>query len=118
MGSKKLTGLDGKPIKPEVCAHFRHKRSVSSHKHNQTSSIHPSEIFATLDGNRNGYITMEEMENNKEYLLSIAYSGKPTEHQKEESQIRNIFQNLDLNVNEMIEPEEIDESLKGRTLFD
>ena len=50
--------------------------------------------------------------------IGLVASGEPTEHPKEEFQIRNIFQNLDLNVNEMIEPEEIDESLKGRTLFD
>ena len=49
--------------------------------------------------------------------IGFAYSGNPNEHPKGKTDIRKIFQNLDLNGNDMIEPVEIDGSLKGQTLF-
>ena len=49
--------------------------------------------------------------------IGFAYPGNPKKHSKGKSDIRKIFQNLDLNGNDTIEPVEIDGSLKGQTLF-
>ena len=82
---------------PENCNDFRYKRSIDSvsfrysvmvdvlqiiemqyvifikpfqPQNNQTDTTNPAEIFAALDKNESGYITMEEMENSKDYLMS------------------------------------------------
>ena len=39
-------------------------------QNNQTDTTNPAKILAALDKNENGYITMGEMENSKDYLVS------------------------------------------------
>ena len=49
--------------------------------------------------------------------IGFIYSDNANEQPKEEANIKNMFQSLDLNENDLIEPVEIDGSLKGQTLF-
>ena len=69
--------------------------------------VDPWYIYNTLDIDANGHISIDEMEKSQEFLTTLGVNR----HSNEKFGARTIFEELDLNKNEKIEPNEIDDSL-------
>ena len=69
--------------------------------------VDPWYIYNTLDIDTNGHISIDEMENSQEFLTTLGVNR----HSNEKFDARTMFEELDLNKNEKIEPNEIDDSL-------
>ena len=73
------------------------------------TNIDPNYIYKTLDIDRNGFISIDEMEKSLNFLVSVGFNR----NSKDKFDFRTIFGELDLNKNDKIEPTEIDDSLES-----
>ena len=73
------------------------------------TNIDPNYIYKTLDIDRNGSISIDEMEKSLNFLVSVGFNRDS----KDKFDVRTIFGELDLNKNDKIEPTEIDDSLES-----
>ena len=81
---------------------------LQSRNGNETK-IYPNYIYKTLDIDTNGHISIDEMEKSLNFLVSVGLN----QNSKDKFDVRTIFEELDLNKNDKIEPNEIDDSLES-----
>ena len=77
---------------------------------NKDSINDPKEIFNTLDKNKDGLISRDEMEKSKDYLSEFNYSQSDG-FSSGLLNITDVLNSLDLNNDGLIQPVEVDESL-------